>query len=82
MRTTVDRRGRLVLPKAIREAAGLAAGGELDVGLVDGVIELEPVMAPIRFERRGRFLVAVPAEGAREPLTEAIVEATRRSLRR
>jgi len=31
MRTTIDRAGRVVIPAAIRERAGLTAGAELEV---------------------------------------------------
>ncbi|MGI8652333.1 MAG: AbrB/MazE/SpoVT family DNA-binding domain-containing protein, partial [Geodermatophilaceae bacterium] len=31
MRTTIDRLGRLVIPKSIRDELGLAGGGEVDI---------------------------------------------------
>lgn len=42
MKTTIDAAGRLAIPKAIREQAGLRPGIELDVRLSDGVVEIEP----------------------------------------
>lgn len=43
MRTTIDKAGRVVIPKPIREALGLDAGTELDIE-IDGVaIRLEGV---------------------------------------
>ena len=40
MRTTIDMAGRLVVPKAVREQLGFAAGTELDVRAVDGHLEV------------------------------------------
>ncbi len=45
MRTTIDMAGRLVVPKALREQLGFAAGTELELTAVDGHLE---VVAPSR----------------------------------
>ena len=81
MRTTIDRAGRLVVPKVIREAAHLTPGTEVEVRLVGGRVEIEPVPIDIQLERRGRLVVAVP-RGPAEVLTEEEVEATMSGLRR
>ena len=77
----MDSAGRVVLPKAARERAGLRPGAELEVRVIDGRIELEPARAPVTIEKRGGFWVAVPAE--RGPvLTHEDVEATVDEIRR
>lgn len=82
MRITIDGAGRLVLPKTIRESAGLYAGAELEVSLRDGdVIELCPAPRAMRIEQRGHLFVAVPEETGPE-LTEDLVQATLDDLRR
>jgi len=43
MRVTVDRAGRVVLPKPIRKAVGLTQGQEVEVRLVGSIVEIEPV---------------------------------------
>ena len=58
----MDRAGRLVLPKAARERAGLAAGMPLEVRVVDGRIEIEPATARVSVEKKGGFWVASPVE--------------------
>lgn len=58
MTATIDKAGRLVIPKAIRDAAGLAPGTPLDVRYRQGLIEIEPAAADVRLRRKGRFLVA------------------------
>jgi AbrB family looped-hinge helix DNA binding protein len=45
MRTTIDRAGRLVIPKPLREQLGFAAGMELELSVVNGRLE---VAAPSR----------------------------------
>ncbi len=48
MRTAIDRFGRIVIPKAIRDRLRLVGGEELEVEERDGVIEIRP--APIAVE--------------------------------
>jgi AbrB family looped-hinge helix DNA binding protein len=79
MKVTIDAAGRLVIPKPIRQAAGLRPGMPLDVRWQDGRIEIEPAPLAVKFVRDGPLLVAVP-EGEVEPLTADEVEATRQAL--
>jgi AbrB family looped-hinge helix DNA binding protein len=81
MRTTIDAAGRIVVPKAIREELGLYGGQELELRSGDGRIEIEVAPTPMRLERRGRHLVAVP-ERPLPPLNAEIVRDTLEKLRR
>jgi len=78
--TTIDRAGRIVVPKPVREAAGLVPGMRLRVSFRDGRIEIEPAPRDVRLERRGPVLVAVPVEES-EPLTTEAVRATTEAVR-
>ncbi len=60
MRTTIDAAGRIVIPKKLRQQAGLEPGQPLEIRCRDGVIEVEPVSSAMRLEREGPFLVLVP----------------------
>jgi len=46
-RASVDASGRLVIPKRIREAAGIVPGVPLDVRFHQGRVEIEPASAEI-----------------------------------
>lgn len=78
-KTTIDHAGRLVIPSDVRREAGIRPGTLLDVRYRDGHIEIEPAPLPVRLERRGRWLVAVPEEAV-PPLTVETVEQTRQAL--
>jgi AbrB family looped-hinge helix DNA binding protein len=77
MRTTIDGAGRVVIPKPLRDQAGLAAGAALEIGFRDGRIEIEPTSVPMRL--RGHV---IEAEAEMPPLTAEevrdVIERTRR----
>lgn len=81
MRTTIDAAGRIVVPKSLRDVLGLRAGQPLDIRAADGKLEIEPLPTPMRLERRGRLLAAVP-EKELPPLTPEQVRATLEGIRR
>jgi len=71
-----------VLPKAIREAAGLEGGTEVEVQIVGDHLEIEPVPAEVDFVRKGAFLVAVLQRTPEQMLTAEVVENTRSEIYR
>lgn len=75
MKVAIDRAGRVVLPKAIREAAGLTGGEEVDVRLAGAVIEIEPVQPIVRMRTRPGRLPVLEVEGEVEPVTDEDVRA-------
>ncbi len=81
MITTMDASGRLVIPKDVREEAGLKPGEPLEVRCQDGRVEIEPAPLKLKLVRRGRLLVAVPESGT-PPLRPEEVEAVRDQIRR
>ena len=81
MRTTIDRAGRIVVPKALRDAIGLSGGQEVEVSARDGRLEREVAPTAMRLEKRGRHLVAV-ADTAMPALTADLVRKTLEQTRR
>ena len=81
MITTIDHAGRLVIPKDIRRDSGIKPGMRLDVRWENGTIAITPAPLPVKLERKGRLLVAVPAKDTPRLSTDT-VERTRKRLRR
>lgn len=73
MNATIDRAGRLVVPKPIREAAHLRPGTQVRFRLADGRVEIEAVPMTVTLERSGSLVVAVPAEDPPPVLTQSDV---------
>jgi AbrB family looped-hinge helix DNA binding protein len=63
MPTTIDKAGRVVIPAAIRERAGLSAGSELEVTEDEVGIRLERVANGPKLVKIGRRPVARPTVG-------------------
>lgn len=80
METTIDKAGRLVVPKAVRDATRLRPGTRVRFRVRDGRIEIEPVPLDVSLERHGSTVVAVPRR-ERPVLTASEVEETTAGLR-
>lgn len=80
MRTTIDAAGRIVVPKSIRDAMGLAPGRKIDIVYTDGKIEIDVAPIEVDLVTGGKVPRIVP-RGEVPPLTVSIVrevlEATR-----
>ena len=61
MRTTIDKAGRLVIPKQLREHLGLRPG-EVEIHAEGAGLRYEPIAHDRLVERAGRLVV--PATGA------------------
>jgi AbrB family looped-hinge helix DNA binding protein len=72
MRTTIDKAGRLVIPKDLRERIGLGAG-EVDIRVEGATLRLEPVASDRLVERDGRL--TVPSTG--DPVDDDQVQSLR-----
>ena len=60
MTSTIDSAGRLVIPKKVREAAGLRPGTQVRFRVESEGVLIEPVPLAVTLERRGTMVVAVP----------------------
>jgi AbrB family looped-hinge helix DNA binding protein len=64
MRTTIDKAGRVVIPAALRERAGLSAGSEIEITEDELGIRLARTAAGPRLVKVGKRLVARPTVAA------------------
>jgi AbrB family looped-hinge helix DNA binding protein len=81
MKTALDAAGRLVIPKALRQALGLKPGQELEIRAGDGRLEIEIPATAMRLEKRGKGMVAVP-QGKLPALSAEEVRETLERVRR
>jgi AbrB family looped-hinge helix DNA binding protein len=74
MRSTIDHAGRVVIPKAVRESAGLKPGAPLEIAYRDGRVEIQPVRRPVKLVRKSGLLVAMPPPGTPKVTGEQVLE--------
>lgn len=72
MKTTIDKAGRLVIPKALRDRLGLQPG-EVEVTADGAALRIEPVSETTLVERDGRLVI--PSYGPE--LTDDVVRELR-----
>lgn len=80
MRTTIDRAGRVVIPKQMRSALRLSGGEEVELSLLGERIELTPAPRPTHLRRGPHGLLVsdleMPPHGPEE-VREALERARR-----
>jgi len=81
MRTTIDRAGRIVVPKALRDALGLTGGQQVEVNARDGKLEVQLAPTVMRLAPSSGHVVAVP-DDEMPVLTASLVRETLEQSRR
>lgn len=81
MKATIDAAGRIVVPKALRQALDPKPGQALEIRVGEGRLEIEIAATPMRPRRRGKGMVAVP-ETELPALTADLVRETLERVRR
>lgn len=56
MRTTIDKAGRLVVPKALRDQIGLHPG-EVEIRVDGAALRVEPIVDDSLVEKDGRLII-------------------------
>ena len=82
MRTTIDGAGRIVVPKALRDAMGLSSGRAIDLVFVEGRIEIELAPADVDVVTSRSQLPKLVPKTPLPPLTDDDVRAAIDAVRR
>lgn len=83
MEVTVDKVGRVVIPKRLRTTYGIGPDSKLRITEDGDGIRLEPVIESERkIEERDGFLVILPPDSDHEPVTDEVIRDLRDSLQR
>lgn len=72
MRSTIDKAGRLVIPKTLRDSIGLGAG-DVEITIDGAGLHIEPIADDELREEDG--LLVIPAAG--EPVSDELVRTLR-----
>lgn len=78
---TIDRAGRVVVPKPLRDELGLESGQRLIARVTDGRLEIEPVPLDVRLVERDGLLV-IEAIEQQPPLDRDTVREVIEAIRR
>ncbi|HEX3909069.1 MAG TPA: hypothetical protein VHW67_00015 [Solirubrobacteraceae bacterium] len=81
MRVAIDKVGRIVIPKSMRDVLGIDGPTELELTERDGALELTVPYIKAHLEERDGFTVIVPDEPVPTLTTEMVREAIERSRR-
>lgn len=82
MITTIDKAGRIVVPKALRDELRLTAGQELEISVVDGHLEIETPPTRMWLERDERGYLVAATDQEMPPLTQELVRDVLEQIRR
>lgn len=74
MTATIDSAGRLVIPKALRDRAGLTPGTRVDFRFHDGNIEITVAETDVQWETRHGIDFPIPPEDAPDLSVDQIRE--------
>jgi AbrB family looped-hinge helix DNA binding protein len=77
MYATIDKAGRLVLPKALRDQVGLRAG-EVNVFADGAGLRVEPIAGGALEEREGRLVVASSGLDVNDEMVRALRDGDQR----
>jgi AbrB family looped-hinge helix DNA binding protein len=81
MKVAIDAAGRILVPKPLRQALGLQPGQLLEIRAGEGRLEIEIAPTPMRLEKRGKGVVAVPKTELPALTAEEVRETLERTRR-
>ena len=77
MRTTIDKAGRLVIPRTLRDRIGLAGGGDVEIELDGAAIRIEPITGTELREDGGLLVIPTTGTSIDNTLVRELIDADR-----
>lgn len=77
MRTTIDRAGRLVIPRSLRDRIGLTGGGEVELELDGAAVRVSPVAGSVLREMGGLLFIPAGGTPVTGPAVRELIDADR-----
>ncbi len=77
MRTTIDKAGRLVIPRVLRDRIGLPTGGEVELELDGAAVRIEPVSGRDVKEVRGLLIIPMTGTSITGAAVDELIDADR-----
>ena len=77
MRTTIDKAGRVVIPRSLRNRIGLAGGGEVQIEIEGAAIRIEPVAGTKLREDGGLLFIPTTGTPIDDTLVRELIDAYR-----
>ncbi|WP_309619922.1 AbrB/MazE/SpoVT family DNA-binding domain-containing protein [Salinibacterium sp.] len=78
MKLTMDRAGRVVVPKPLRDALGMPDGGDIDISIYGAGLQLVPSGSTARLVETNGHLVAVSETVVDDDMVFALIDSGRR----
>jgi AbrB family looped-hinge helix DNA binding protein len=78
MKATIDSVGRILVPKALRDALGLRAGETVDISRYGSGLQVIPVSRTARLVEDGEVLVAQSSTEIDDDIVFGLIDAGRR----
>jgi AbrB family looped-hinge helix DNA binding protein len=78
MKTTIDSVGRIVVPKALRDALGLTAGSKVDISRYGAGLQLVPAGRTARLVEEAGFLVITGETAIDDDVVFGLIDTARR----
>jgi AbrB family looped-hinge helix DNA binding protein len=78
MKATIDSVGRILVPKALRDALGLRAGETVDISRYGSGLQVIPVSRTARLIEDGEVLVAQSSTEIDDDIVFGLIDAGRR----
>ena len=78
METSIDGAGRIVVPKALRDALGLAPGTKLDISWYGAGLQIVPQGRTARLVEEDGYLVVTGDGTVTDEMMFALIDAARR----